>query len=203
MQQCVIYTFNLRILTLILLLSLPFIAKANTSYAKDNTFQAKEYITGLIEAVEQINLKNDIAEQRLRLAELIGQNIDIEEAATFVLGRFRTQLSSEQFNSFKQEYKTCLKEKYALLLSGNDGKAKVLNSNYSGNNTYLVKTRVKFEDRSSEIDYTLKLKGDKFYISDITVGPNVRLSVLDRSQFMDIIQKNGVEYFLNTFKTNR
>lgn len=180
------------------------LAVALPARADDRVAQATAFMKKTVDDVLAImNDKSLPSDQRLPKLETIAlERFDFPRMAMLVLGKNRSQLSPEQLERFKEEFKQSLANTYGKRLdryTANE-KIEIGESRLESNNDVTVKTRVVGGAAGDgvPIDYRLRpAEGGGWLIIDV-IPAGVSLIQNFRAQVQEIVTQKGVGQLIQT-----
>lgn len=187
-----------------LALCLALFAAASPARADDRVASATAFMKTTVDDVLAIlDDKSLKGEPRLKkLEEIALQRFDFPRMAMLVLGKNRKDLTPEQLEQFKQEFKQSLSNTYGKRLDRYTANEKIEmgESRLEVNKDVTVKTRVVGGAAGDgvSIDYRLReIEGGGWLIIDV-IPAGVSLIQNFRSQVQEIVTQKGVDKLIET-----
>jgi phospholipid transport system substrate-binding protein len=186
-------------------LSLCLLAFATPVRADESVKSASSFMTTTVDDVLAILNDKSLAQPaRLAKLETIAlERFDFPRMAMLVLGKNRKDLSPEQLEQFKAEFKQSLSNTYGKRLDKytSNEKIEMGESRLEPNKDVTVKTRVVGGAAGDgvQIDYRLRETEGKWLIIDV-IPAGVSLIQNFRSQVQEIVTQKGVGKLIETLR---
>jgi phospholipid transport system substrate-binding protein len=188
-----------------LALGLALLVLGAPARADENVTAARSFMTATVDDVLVIlNDKSLTQPQRLEKLEAIAlERFDFPRMALLVLGKNRKDLSPEQLEEFKTEFKQNLSNTYGKRLDRYTANEKIEmgDARLEPNKDVTVKTRVVGGSAGDgvQIDYRLRQIEGKWLIIDV-IPAGVSLIQNFRSQVQEIVTQKGVDKLIETLR---
>jgi phospholipid transport system substrate-binding protein len=189
-----------RALWLVLALSMFSAAQVRPLRAVDAPTQVVETTTDAVLAV-LANQSLSPDQRRQKVEEIVYQHFDFVTLSKLVLARHWKQLSPAQQDAFVAEFKRHLSLTYGRNVeSYNNERAVVVGDRPEPGGDWTVKTKIVRPSASDiQVDYRLRRQDGQWRVIDVTIE-GVSLVANFRSQFQDIIAKDGAEKLIDLLR---
>lgn len=190
-----------------LLLSFVLVASATPAHAQSANTTEAEIRTMLEQRDREIKAILDgsddtfTAEQRARLKELINGVIDFRAMAQTALGPHWDEMSPEKQEEFVSVFRDVVRAQSMSDLGVYNSEVTYDQIDVQEDSAF-VRTRTKYEGRTTPVDYVLGTRDGEWLAEDIVVDGVSTAEGYARS-FQNIIRKHGYEALLKSLKKRR
>lgn len=144
---------------------------------------------------------NYTPDQRARLKELINGVIDFQTMAKTALGSHWDDLTEEKRSNFVDVFRDVVRAQSMSDLGVYNSKVTYDQIDVQGDSAF-VRTRTKYEGRTTPVDYVLLRRDGKWLAEDIVVDGVSTAEGYARS-FQSIIRKHGFDALMKSLKKKR
>ncbi len=137
-----------------------------------------------------------------RFRSLLNQGFDLAFIGRFVLGRHWRQATPEQRGHYMALFNEYVLKAYSSRLGGYAGVTMdILSERPAGTKDVLVSTRIERPSGPPILaDWRVRTSGERYRVIDIMVE-GVSMVVTQRSEFAAVIQRHGIEGFLDVLRS--
>jgi phospholipid transport system substrate-binding protein len=190
-------TFNLRVLTLLLIICSATAGRARAADSPAAVVQQTADAVVVVLAEPGLTVE----QKREKIQEIVYAHFDFETLARLVLARNWKQLSPEQQKEFVEEFKKHLSMTYGKNVElYNKEHAVVTGDRAEPGGDWTVKTKIVRPSAADVlVDYRLRRAEDGWKVIDVIIE-GVSLVANFRSQFQEIVSNEGPQRLINLLR---